>query len=176
MLLHVLCPLFCPRICRLINRDDEKEKEKDGKSCELEDSLDEFDASRILDRALEHINASAEHQIASVPVDVQPHVSIEEPLVQNTSYRLQIASNPAASGDRNSRKAVAQMREPRSKKYSFTPRIAEGYNLISYTWTFLCCSPLTCTYFRYWLRCVRLFYCSPRTIFTANVVRSAGLL
>ena len=98
----------------MINRDDE-ENEKDGEPREREDLLDESDASRMLDRAPEHTNASAQHQIASVPVDVQPHVSIEEPLVKNTSYRVQLASNPAANGDRNSRNAVAQMSEPRLK-------------------------------------------------------------
>ena len=127
----------------------------------------------MLDRPLEHtINATAQHQTASVPIDVQQHASIEEPLVKNTSYRVQFASNPAASGDGNSRKAAAQMREPRSRKYSVEPRIAERNNLISYTWAFLCCSPLV--YFHYWLRCVRLFYCSPRAIFTANAVRSTA--
>ena len=166
MLIHVFFPLFCPRICRLINRDEEKE----GKTREREDSLDDFDASRMLDRPMEHTNAIELQQTASVPVDVQHQVSIEEPLVKNASYRVKFTSKPTARGNGDGRKTAAQMRELHRKKSSIAMRIADETNLISYTWAFICCSPLI--YFRYWLRCVHLFYSSPRTIFTANVVRS----
>ena len=165
MLIHVFFPLFCPRICRLINRDEEKE----GKTREREDSLDDFDASRMLDRPPEHTNAIDLQQTASVPVNEQHQVSIEEPLVKNTSYRVQFTSKLSARGNGDGSKEAAKMRDLHRKKSSVAPRIAERTNLISYTWAFLCCSPIV--YFRYWLRCVRLFYCSPRTIFTANVVR-----
>ena len=73
MLVHVFCPLFCPRICRLLDRD--YGKEKDEKTREREGSLDEFDASRMLDRPPEPTNATELLQQSSGPNSNPPDVT-----------------------------------------------------------------------------------------------------
>ena len=73
MLVHVFCPLFCPRICCLLESDEGKEK--DEKTREREGSLDEFDASRMLDRPPEPTNATELLQQSSGPNSNPPDVT-----------------------------------------------------------------------------------------------------
>lgn len=67
MLLHVFCPLFCPRICRLLD----EEKDSDGKPLQREGSLDDFDASRMLSRPPEPANSTGGQQGAN-----DPHITL----------------------------------------------------------------------------------------------------
>lgn len=73
----MLCPLFCPRICRLLDREEGKV----GKPREREGSLDEFDASRMLDRPPEPTGTAeaANYQLNKLTEATTPPVPSTEP-------------------------------------------------------------------------------------------------
>lgn len=124
--------------------------------------------------------------LASDEAAEQRQIAIDDAVVKNAGFHEQDAARSAqnaatggagGAGERNAAagepdEPVRMRRSRRQHKYSVAPRLIER-NLVADTCSFLCCSPLI--YFRYWLRCVRLFYCSPCIIFTANVVRTTHI-